>query len=500
LRLLLSADNLPDVDSLVSGSGEGIYSDDFGHADDILIELGRLVWLNAIYDVNLTTYAYDPGYITDLKGIAQSIMDAHDTAQSHPNATGNETGGNETVPPETDLECPPPYVLTWDVDSGGYYYCAEPSPDEDENCPSPTEPVIEDNGELECYTPDDNAPNCPDPSIHISEDFSETCQPPYPDIEPVNYSGSCPESHPYPSDPDGPGDNSSATNWCCVGPYAEEWNECYPTYDEIPCPSGGPCDQYQPSTMVECEFETIQYEASASVIFYLSWFDSYHVKHCGTIQFELHDGAAPIHSQNFRDHVAAGNYDGVIFHRVIDEFMIQAGDFQNGDGTGGYAYSWHGYCNGNTVAQEDCPDFAYYSLPDETDTDYPHGPGVLSMAKTSAPNTGGSQFFIVDSNSYTSHLDGAHTVFGAVVAGTIDGVSILGIDVVDAISQVEVYGSSPNHDVVIISAEVIGEDSESKPEIIVPTHQPNDEGLPGFSSILAITALLGAAFIRTRRD
>ena len=53
---------------------------------------------------------------------------------------------------------------------------------------------------------------------------------------------------------------------------------------------------------------------------------------------------------------------------------------------------------------------------------------------------------------------------------------------------------------MIISGEVIGEDSESKPEIIVPTNNPNDGGLPGFSSILAITALLGAAFIRTRRD
>ena len=69
---------------------------------------------------------------------------------------------------------------------------------------------------------------------------------------PANYSGVCPESHPYPSDPEGPGDNSSATNWCCVDPYAEEWNECYPTSDEIPCPSGGPCSQYKsPETLCE---------------------------------------------------------------------------------------------------------------------------------------------------------------------------------------------------------------------------------------------------------
>ena len=69
---------------------------------------------------------------------------------------------------------------------------------------------------------------------------------------PANYSGVCPESHPYPSDPDGQGDNSSTTNYCCVDPYDEELNECYPTYDETPCPSGGPCSQYKsPETLCE---------------------------------------------------------------------------------------------------------------------------------------------------------------------------------------------------------------------------------------------------------
>jgi len=80
LRLLFAAGNLDDVDFLVSGAGDAIYSDSFGHADDILVDLGQLVWLNAIYEVNLATYAYDPGYIADLKAIAQSIMDAHDAA------------------------------------------------------------------------------------------------------------------------------------------------------------------------------------------------------------------------------------------------------------------------------------------------------------------------------------------------------------------------------------------------------------------------------------
>ncbi len=84
LRLLFAAGNLDDVDFLVSATGDAIYADTFGHADDILKDLGRLVWLNAIYDVDLTTYAYDPGYIADLKGIAQSIMDGHNAAYGEP--------------------------------------------------------------------------------------------------------------------------------------------------------------------------------------------------------------------------------------------------------------------------------------------------------------------------------------------------------------------------------------------------------------------------------
>ncbi len=84
LRLLFAEGNLDDVDFLVSASGDAIYTDTLGHPDDILKDLGQLVWLNAIYDVDLDTYAYDPGYIADLKGIAQSIMDAHDAAYDVP--------------------------------------------------------------------------------------------------------------------------------------------------------------------------------------------------------------------------------------------------------------------------------------------------------------------------------------------------------------------------------------------------------------------------------
>ncbi len=115
LRLLFSSDNLPDVDSLVNGSGEAIYSDNFGHADDILKDLGRLVWLNAIYGVNLTTYAYDPGYITDLKGIAQSIMDDHDAAYPGPEPE-----------PEPEPGCMDPNATNYDplaeIDDGSCEY------------------------------------------------------------------------------------------------------------------------------------------------------------------------------------------------------------------------------------------------------------------------------------------------------------------------------------------------------------------------------------------
>lgn len=84
LYRLYDAGQLPDVDSLVSDSGDGIFRDEFGHADDILVALGELVWLRAIYDVDLSTYAHDPGYETDLKAIADAIMDAHDPAYDAP--------------------------------------------------------------------------------------------------------------------------------------------------------------------------------------------------------------------------------------------------------------------------------------------------------------------------------------------------------------------------------------------------------------------------------
>lgn len=85
LRALLDSGNLPDVTGMTSGNGTGIFVNDrIGHADLILRDLSRLVLARGIYDIDLNNFAHDPGYITDLKAIAQSIADAHDPAYDAP--------------------------------------------------------------------------------------------------------------------------------------------------------------------------------------------------------------------------------------------------------------------------------------------------------------------------------------------------------------------------------------------------------------------------------
>ena len=112
----------------------------------------------------------------------------------------------------------------------------------------------------------------------------------------------------------------------------------------------------------------------------------------GTFEIELFEDKAPITVKNFTDLAEKGFYDGLIFHRVIDGFMIQGGD-PNGTGTGGPGYT----------------------IPDEFHKDLKHdSEGVLSMANA-GPNTGGSQFFIT--LAATPWLDGHHSVFGKVVKG-----------------------------------------------------------------------------------
>ena len=168
----------------------------------------------------------------------------------------------------------------------------------------------------------------------------------------------------------------------------------------------------------------------------------------GDIVIQLNHAAAPIHANNFALLSTMGCYDGVLFHRVIDDFMIQTGDFTNGDGTGGHAAKFFGYCDG-TESETDCPGGATsYTIPDEADNGLLHEVCTVSMAKTSAPDTGGSQFFLIppDSNNGDGPdwLDGVHTVFGEVVHGC---------DVVQALSETETGANDkPVADVMIVQA------------------------------------------------
>jgi peptidyl-prolyl cis-trans isomerase B (cyclophilin B) len=112
----------------------------------------------------------------------------------------------------------------------------------------------------------------------------------------------------------------------------------------------------------------------------------------GTIELELYPQHAPKTVNNFVFLAREGFYDGVTFHRVINNFMIQGGD-PTGTGRGGPGYRFEDECRGNPLT---------------------HETGVISMANA-GPNTNGSQFFIT--HSPQSHLNGKHTVFGKVVKG-----------------------------------------------------------------------------------
>ncbi len=120
----------------------------------------------------------------------------------------------------------------------------------------------------------------------------------------------------------------------------------------------------------------------------------------GLIKVELYPDKAPLTVANFVNLAKRGFYDGLNFHRVIPDFMIQGGCPQ-GTGTGGPGYKFE----------------------DETKNGVAHERGVLSMANA-GPNTNGSQFFIT--HIATNWLDGKHTVFGKVVSG---------LEVVDAVKQ-----------------------------------------------------------------
>ncbi len=122
----------------------------------------------------------------------------------------------------------------------------------------------------------------------------------------------------------------------------------------------------------------------------------------GAIELELYPNEAPKTVENFVKLARDGFYEGVIFHRVIPDFMIQGGD-PTGTGTGGPGYEFEDEFNEHRVVR-----------------------GALAMANA-GPNTNGSQFFIVTAEA-TPWLDGKHTVFGKVTSG---------MDVVDRICEAE---------------------------------------------------------------
>ena len=173
----------------------------------------------------------------------------------------------------------------------------------------------------------------------------------------------------------------------------------------------------------------------------------------GTVTIELYPDDAPVHVENFKLLVENGDYDGTIFHRVIDDFMIQGGDFTNGDGTGGHAAKWFGYCNGAQTSEAECAGQTSYTIPDEADNGRNHEPCTISMAKTSAANTGGSQFFLIPNDSTPNWLDGQHTVFGEITSGC---------NHVTTISATETgQNDRPTQDVELVSATFVG--SETTP-------------------------------------
>jgi peptidyl-prolyl cis-trans isomerase B (cyclophilin B) len=140
----------------------------------------------------------------------------------------------------------------------------------------------------------------------------------------------------------------------------------------------------------------------------------------GPIELELFPAEAPKTVENFTKLASDGFYDGLSFHRVIPDFMIQGGCPQ-GDGTGGPGYTFEDEFNEHKVDR-----------------------GALAMANA-GPNTNGSQFFIVTADA-CPWLDGKHTVFGQVSDG---------MDVVDTISGVETgAGDRPREEIKIESVEL----------------------------------------------
>lgn len=161
------------------------------------------------------------------------------------------------------------------------------------------------------------------------------------------------------------------------------------------------------------------------------------VKNFGEIKLEMDYKNAPISATNFVNLASKGFYDGLIFHRIIKNFMIQGGD-PTGTGMGGPGYSIKGEFKINGV-----------------NNTLSHKRGVISMARAYDPNSAGSQFFICDADD--DFLDGQYAAFGKVVEG---------MDVVDKIASVRKDAEDRPFEDVVIEKMTVENEEVKEPEVI----------------------------------
>ena len=168
----------------------------------------------------------------------------------------------------------------------------------------------------------------------------------------------------------------------------------------------------------------------------------------------LYPDAAPLAVASFKEHAKLGRYDGIAFHRIINDFIIQGGDVENGQfspsglsleaGQGGYSSFYHDIGDEN--------DSTTWRLPDEFDPEYEAQPGALCMASDD-DKTGGSQFFLLE-NPDMLRSEERTTMFGLATAGQFKGDLMPGIDVIRKISRVPtnntIYDGRPIRDVPTI--------------------------------------------------
>jgi cyclophilin family peptidyl-prolyl cis-trans isomerase len=162
----------------------------------------------------------------------------------------------------------------------------------------------------------------------------------------------------------------------------------------------------------------------------------------GEITFVLFERRAPITTSNFINLSIQGFYDGILFHRVIDDFVIQTGDPNTKDS--------NPYNDGSGGSSQ--------TIPLEIHPELTHVDGAVGMARSSEPDSASSQFYICDGPQH--NLDGDYAVFGVVIDG---------IDVVRKIAQVETWGykrpilkDHPIDDVIMYSVFITSNDSEFK--------------------------------------